>query len=421
MYTIELIAIILVAYGLIYITLLAFGRISDKGGRIVIKFIEAAGSTGLILVIVGIVILVVGSFLAGEPLLPPPTPTITPTVPPPTPTITPTVPPPLAVGRWQKIDDLPRQVNALVVDPTNLHVLYAGTGAYGSGSGVYKSEDAGLTWYLASDGLPDEDVEALALSHDASPTLYAAADSGDIFVSTNGAESWSQLGNAELMGFENRLAVAPSDGNVLFIVKDTRGVARSSDGGYNWWPVGKGLPQDEHGDVNAAQSLAIDPTDANVVYLGTGWGSFSGNGVYKSIDGGETWSSSNKGMLDYGITALAVNPVDPQIVYAGGDDGELFKSINGGATWSDLTTQLPDQTSIHDIAIDPITPETIYLLCERVGIFISKDGGATWRVLGKPVEPDYPSFTAMTIIFEPQPILIVGVRDEGGWRYAAKD
>ncbi|PPA79814.1 MAG: hypothetical protein C5S46_02410 [Candidatus Methanomarinus sp.] len=332
------------------------------------------------------------------------------------PSETPTHPP---IWSWQKIDGLPRQINTLVVDPTNSHVLYAGTGASGLGSSVYKSVDAGMTWYLASDGLPSEDVEALALSHDASPILYAAADSGDIFTSTNGAESWTQLGNVELMGFENRLAVAPSDENVLFIVKDTRGVACSSDGGYNWWSVGKGLPQDEYGDVNAAQSLAIDPTDANVVYLGTGWGSFYGNGVYKSIDGGETWSPSNKGMLDYGITALAVNPMDPQIVYAGGDNGELFKSNNGGATWS--TIQLPDQTSIHDITIDPITPETIYLLCERVGIFISKDGGATWHVLGKPIKPDYPSFTAMAIIFEPQQVLIVGVRDEGGWRYVTKD
>ena len=345
------------------------------------------------------------------------TPIPTSTIMPATPTVS-TTPLPLPVGSWQKIDDLPRQVNTLVVDSANSQVLYAGTGASGSGSGVYKSEDAGLTWHLVSHGLPSGDMEALAFSH-VSPTLYAAANNGDIFASTNGAEHWTQLGNAELMGFENCLVVAPSDDNILFIVKDVRGVARSRDGGYTWRPVSKGLPKDEHGDVNA-QSVAIDPTDTNVVYLGTGWGSFNGNGVYKSIDGGETWSSSNKGMIDYGITALAVNPVDPQIVYTGGDGGNLFKSTNGGATWSDLTAQLPDQTCVRDIAIDPTTPETIYLLCERVGILISNDGGANWSVLGKPVEPDYPSFTAMAILFDSQPVLIVGISGEGGWRYAAE-
>ncbi|MCK5216810.1 MAG: hypothetical protein KAJ93_03435, partial [Methanosarcinales archaeon] len=121
----------------------------------------------------------------------------------------------------------------------------------------------------------------------------------------------------------------------------------------------------------------------------------------------------------YTLSRNGTNGFPSQIVYAGGDNGELFKSNNGGATWS--TIQLPDQTSIHDITINPITPEMIYLLCERVGIFFSKDGGATWHVLGKPIESDYPSFTAMAIIFEPQQALIVGVRDEGGWRYVTKD
>lgn len=398
---------------------------------------EKIALAGVIITVVSLIAFIVHSIYPSPILLvtptPAPTPTSTPaTVVPPTPPPTYTPPPPTPtqtapsetpthppVGSWQKIDDLPRQVNTLVVDPTNPHVLYAGTGASGSGSGVYKSEDAGLSWHLTSHGLPSVDMEALAFSHDAPPTLYAAANSGDIFVSTNGAENWTQLGNAGLMGFENCLVVAPSDGNVLFIVKDTRGVARSRDGGYTWQPVSKGLPKNQHGDV-CAQSLAIDPTDANVVYLGTGWGSFNGNGVFKSTDGGEMWSSSNKGMLDYGITALAVNPMHPQIVYAGGDGGELFKSTDGGTTWSDLTAQMPDHTSVCDIAIDPITQETIYLLCEREGVLRSNDGGANWRVLGKPVKPDYPSFTAMTIIFDPQPVLIVGIRDEGGWRYAAE-
>lgn len=334
-----------------------------------------------------------------------------------TPTVSATSPP-LPVGSWQKIDDLPRQVNTLVVDPTNSQVLYAGTGDSGSGSGVYKSEDAGLTWHLASQELPSVDMESLAFSH-VSPTLYAAANSGDIFASTNGAEHWTQLGNTELMGSENCLVVAPSDGNVLFIVKGVRGVACSRDGGITWQPISKGLPKNEDGYVYA-QSLAIVPTDANVVYLGTGLRSSNGNGVYKSIDGGTTWSSSNKGMLDFGITALAVNPVNPQIVYAGEYGGKLFKSTNGGTTWSDLSAQLFDQKIVRDIAIDPTNPEKIYLLCERVGILISNDGGVNWSVLGKPVEPDYPSFTAMTILFNSQPVLIVGISGEGGWRYAAE-
>ena len=144
-------------------------------------------------------------------------------------------------------------------------------------------------------------------------------------------------------------------------------MAHSHDGGYTWLPVGEGLPKDDSGEVSA-QAIAIDPTDAHVVYLGTGWGSFNGNGVYKSTDGGETWSPANRGMLDYGITALAVNPADPQVVYAGGDGGELFKSTDGGQTWNDLTADLlPDQTGVREIVVDPAVTGVVYRLGEHEG------------------------------------------------------
>ena len=327
-----------------------------------------------------------------------------------------------SAGVWQPISDLPRHINALVVDPNDPQVLYAGAGFSGAGSGVYKSEDAGLTWQKASSGLPSEDVRALAFSRTDPATLYAAVGRrGDLFASTDGAQSWTRLGNYELSGFQARLAVAPSDANVLFVTEDVRGLYRSLDGGYTWLSLKGGLPKDENDTVNV-QSLAIDPADANVVYVGTGWGSSNGNGVYKSTDGGETWAPANRGMIDYGITALAVNPSDSQVIYAGGNGSELFKSTDSGENWTDLTDKLPiekgPQQPIRDVAIDPDAPDTIYLLHERVGVLVSNDGGARWRLLGKPGEPDYPSFTAMAVIFDPQPVLVVGIRDEGGWRYA---
>lgn len=322
--------------------------------------------------------------------------------------------PNLFAGGWQKINDLPRQINSIVSDPTNPKVLYAGTGSSGAGSGVYKSEDAGLRWKYTSNGLPSEDVESLAFNSDNPPILYAALDGGDIYASTDGAQNWTKLGNAGLMGFENFLFVAPSNKNVLFIIKSTRGIARSRNGGYAWMPVDYGLPKSTDRDAYT-QSLAIDPTDENIVYLGTGWGSFNGNGVYKSVDGGEKWTPANQNMTDYGITALAVNPKKPQVIYAGTVSGELFKSTNSGQSWNDITKKVPFKNEIKGIAID--SSETIYLLSERVGIMFSNNGGINWDMIGKPTESDYPSYTAFSAIFDPKPIIVVGISDEGGWRY----
>jgi photosystem II stability/assembly factor-like uncharacterized protein len=327
------------------------------------------------------------------------------------------------LGRWEKIPDLPRQINAVVADPDDPRVLYAATGALGAGGGVYQSKDLGLTWRLVAEGLPSEDVRALGLSRTEPATLYAVVGHrGDVFASTDGAASWTRVGSYGLTGYIARLAVASSDGSVLFVTEDVRGLYRSLDGGASWVPLGGGLPTDDNDAVNV-QSLALDPAEPGVVYVGTGWGSFDGNGVWKSTDGGETWAAANRGMLDYGITALAVHPSDNQVIYAGGNGSELWKSADGGQSWQELTDKLPidggPQQPIRGLVIDPAAPDRMVLLHERAGPLASGDGGEKWQLLGKPAELEYPTFTAMGVAFGSQPVVVVGVRDEGGWRNAA--
>jgi photosystem II stability/assembly factor-like uncharacterized protein len=332
-------------------------------------------------------------------------------------------PPPLPPGRWESVLDLPGQINALVADPTNAQILYAGTGESGSGSGVYKSEDAGRSWRLAASGLPDEDVTALAVSPDDPSVLYAAGARGDVYASTNASETWTRLGDPGMWGgFYRQLYVDPSRGTNLFMVVRPGGILRSLDGGYTWLPLVEGLPGNER--ETYVLSLAIDPADANIMYAGTGAWVGGGHGVYKSTDAGETWSPVNQGMLDYRISALAVDPIRPETVYAGGDSGELFKSTDGGQTWADLSQGLRVQEyfpprTIRTIVVDPAAPDTVYLLGDNVGVMVSYDGGLRWRALAKPGEYDQPVFTVMAAILHPQPVFVVGIEREGGWRYAA--
>jgi len=330
----------------------------------------------------------------------------------------------LPAGSWQHIPDLPRQINALVVDPTNSQIVFAGTGQRGSGSGVYKSEDAGQTWRLAATELPSQDVLALALSPDVPPTLYALVDArgGDVYASADGAAGWTRMGDTGFFGgYARLLRIDPADGSLLFAVAKSKSVVRSLDGGRAWLAIGEGLPRDERGAVYI-QSLDIDPANTKVVYAGTGASSGHGHGVYKSTDGGQTFSVANRGMIDYRITALAVDPVQPQVVYAGAEAGELFKSTDGGQTWDSLTAKLPtgrgSYPTVMQIIVDPTASETIYLLCARSDVLVSNDGGNGWQVLGRPGKTNHSSCSAMAVIFGPQSILVVGVSGEGGWRYA---
>jgi len=323
---------------------------------------------------------------------------------------------PLPAGSWQPLPDLPRRINTLIADPGSPSILYAGTGVYGSGGGgAYKSEDAGLTWRPMIKGLPKDVVKALAFSHDTPPKLYAVVGpGGDIYATTDGAENWKKAGvNTEVCcNFGRQLFISPTNSQRLFMISIGGGgdASYSRDGGQNWT-----LMRDEQGQMSA-RSLALDPANPDTLYLGT-----EGYGVYKSSDGGQTWAAANRGMLDYHITALAVDPGAPGTVYAGGDRGELFKTADGGQTWTDLTGQLPfdeyARGTLTHLVVQPGAPGTVFALMDRQGLLVSRDGGAKWQVLGRPGEAEYPQFTAMTVLFEPQLTLVVGVSDKGAWRY----
>ncbi len=330
------------------------------------------------------------------------------------PTATSAPPPP--TGRWAAIADLPRGISSVVWDPNNPQVVYAGTGNFsGSGNGLFKSTDGGQTWQDVSSGLPLKAINALTIGGNPA-TLYALVYQ-ELYASADGAQTWERRG--QLDGFTGtgpyQLVIA---GDALFAVGGYNGLIRSDDGGQSWIPCGEGLPQGSFGSITA-QVLAVDPADANVVYAGT-----PSNGVYKSSDGGWTFTASNKGMLDYGISALAINPANPQTLYAGTGAGELFKSDDYGQTWLNFSEKIKNLQSqspgvIRAISIDTVDADTVYLLADNLGLIVSADSNTKWRLLGKPPENDYPNFSAVGIVTNPDLVVIAGLNNDGGaWRYA---
>jgi photosystem II stability/assembly factor-like uncharacterized protein len=302
------------------------------------------------------------------------------------------------------------------MDPSDPQVFYAAVNS--RGMSVYKSRDGGVTWQPASQGLPETEVVGLAMSRDTPPRLYAATqEDGELYVSRDGAQSWTRAGANPnwCCNFGRQLFVSPADGNVVFGLQIGGGAIASvsRDGGQNWQ-----LLQDQRGPL-AAVSLAIDPANPQVVYAGT-----EANGVFKSSDGGVTWTAANKGMLDYRISALAVDPLNPQTVYAGGEQGELFKSTDGAQSWQDFSAKLKEQLSSYlgrvvGLLLDPAAPGTLYLLARDVGLLVGQVGGERWQMLGKPGEWESAGLTTWLLRLAPQPILIVAADDHGAWRQAA--
>lgn len=339
----------------------------------------------------------------------------------------------LPEGRWERIADLPRSINDLLADPNNPGIFYAGAGEQGSGSGVYKSEDYGRTWQRSSEGLPNVDVEALIINPDPPHRLYASSfvsAVAHIYSSDDGAESWNMMSNTGIFGgLKQRLIIDPSNGKNQFLIIPPHGLFRSRDGGRNWQPIRGGLPTDQAFDQAAyVLTVAVDPSDSQIVYAGTGSIIGHGNGVFKSTDGGMTWSPSNRGMIDYRISALTIDPTNSSIIYAGAENGELFKSTDAGASWNDMSDQdlmdLFSTPTIVDIFVDPADPKTVYVLAEKAGVLISYDSGSSWLKLGRPETLDNSlDFTAVAIAFNPSPVVIIAVnpyiKNGGAWRFAA--
>lgn len=306
---------------------------------------------------------------------------------------------------WLQVAPLPkfRDIAAIAFDPSDQRVAYAG-----GDRGLFRSADAGDTWSRVGDlpvGPGFQVVEIAIAASD--PDVFYIADSGRIYRSRDGAESWKPTAHG--FGPTNlSLAVDPSDPSRLYAGTDNGAdVLKSVDGARTWHDVNGGLTA-----LRVSWVLA-DPSRPDVVYAGTG-------AIQKSEDGGSTWSDlhrpaealgidpanpdllyagsngrisrSNDGGLHWtflhalpgdGVTpnhisSLIVSTKDPNTVYAGVYRDGLFRSVDGGLHWTPMPVGFQDELVV-DMAMNPVHPRTLYLALARRGTYKSRDGGHTWR------------------------------------------
>lgn len=224
-----------------------------------------------------------------------------------------------------------------------------------------------------------EGVTSLAVNPSNPDVLYAGTTAG-VYKSTDGGESWFLSSQGMPESLVQALAIAPSDPDTLYasigVLPTVAGVFRSTDGGETWTPASRGLPDPPPfcgcGSLLPISALAVDPANAQVVYAGTS------EGVYKTRDGGRRWFPSSQGMGGAAVISLAIDPTFPTRIYAA-TGGTLFGSTNRGASWTALGGS---ELRIQEVVVHPRSPRTLYAATLR-GVVKSTDRGLHWRPVGQ--------------------------------------
>jgi len=236
-----------------------------------------------------------------------------------------------------------------------------------TGGGVWKTEDAGITWKNLSDGkFKTSSVGAIAVAESDPMVVYVG------------------------MGEHAPRGVMTSYGD---------GVYKSTDGGKNWQHLG--LEPTRH-----IAGISVHPKNADVLYVaaqGALHGASSDRGVYKSTDGGKSWKKTLYVDENTGCSHLSMDMTNPRILYAamwdhrrlpwqmrsGGKGSGIYKSTDGGETWSKLDKGLPKELGKIGIAVCRSNPNRVYAVvesdtqAEKGGVFRSEDGGKSWNRVSK--------------------------------------
>jgi photosystem II stability/assembly factor-like uncharacterized protein len=166
-----------------------------------------------------------------------------------------------------------------------------------------------------------------------------------------------------LAGMEAAAQDFPAPATILnTAIQSKIGVYRSSDGGRTWTLIGPVLT----GRGVGVSKVLIDPTNSSILYAA------SSQGIYKSSDRGATWQLTSGSAGD-----LAIDPSNPSVLYGASGDG-IFKSTNGGEDWIGIRTGMTGIVPV-SIVVSPSSPQIIYCGTDGYGVFRSRDGGATWQ------------------------------------------
>ena len=321
--------------------------------------------------------------------------------------------------------------HAMAFDPADHTRIFEG-----NDGGIYRSTSSGDSWTKLYDQ-PTNQFYAIEIDYQNPQRLYGGTqDNGTLRTVDGDPDDWERIFGGD--GFY--VVVDPTDPNTIFCEYQWGNAYKSTDFGYSWdWAL-NGV--DDGDRRNWSSPIVMDPSDNETLYFGT-------YRVWKTTDGGDWWNAisadltnGSSGGSTFGtVTTIAVAPTNPDVIYVGTDDsnvwvtqnggvlswtnvsatlpnrwvtrvavdqtdptiayatfsglrwneniGHVYRTENAGASWTDITGNLPD-APINALAVDPDLPSVLYAGSD-VGCFYTKNLGADWEILGTglPAAPVY--------------------------------
>lgn len=270
-------------------------------------------------------------------------------------------------------DELPyEKVNALVVDPANPQVLYAGTDF----GGVYRTENGGGTWEERSNGFASSFRTVRGLAVGGAGTVFSTTYAG-VYRTTNDGATWSRLpaglgkgGDYEFVG------VSPGEKPIVVVGSKENPPVRSTDGGATWQRIPGG---------SAVRCIVPDPASPRDFY-------FCGDdgGLFRGAEG-TNWQKVSAKDVYATFVAVAVHPKNPLDLFGAPLGGKLWRSKDGGKKWKEWKpfekvkgslVRSAEHRDIFALVFDPKDPNTLYAATEEDGVLRSADLGETWTLLG---------------------------------------
>lgn len=303
---------------------------------------------------------------------------------------------------------------------------------------IFRSDDGGSTWVgltHAEEATPAVE-QSVDLLHAQGGYVLHSNDQGTTWFGVQVVDLFAEFGAGHIANdaLASILAVAPSDPRIVYLTfvdhicamnpdacfQSMPGFFRSSDGGYTWEEV-PGGPFEE---VSALR-IVVHPQDNLRLYVA------APGGLYESDDGGDTWQlntalvevATQVAIWDPGnpiaqsntviITDVALDPFDPNVLYAAALERGLFRSSNGGVTWHTATYGMDANENILVLVPDPNRPGVIYAGSRWSGVFVSSDGAQTWQRINEGLMKTPIISLALS---EDGPILYAGTDSAGVWR-----